>query len=97
MSYGGNGDFGGFDLGFTVPEAQQVQERLEEGIPASSELLGKLEQTIADQIEDVQETLTGQQLKLVGTVAAGLGDSIDRQDRLTKKITPAVNQKLSES
>ena len=97
MSYGGNGDFGGFDLGFTVPEAQQVQERLEEVIPASSELLGKLEQTIADQIEDVQETLTGQQLKLVGTVAAGLGDSIDRQDRLTKKITPAVNQKLSES
>ena len=97
MSYGGNGDFGGFDLGFTVPEAQQVQERLEEVIPASSELLGKLEQTIADQIEDVQETLTGQQLKLVGTVAAGLGDSIDRHERLTKKITPAVNQKLSES
>ena len=97
MSYGGNGDFGGFDLGFEVPEAKQVQEKIEEVIPGSAELLSKLEQTISDQVEDVESILTGQQLKIVGTVAAGLGDSSDRQERLARKITPAVNQKLSEA
>ena len=97
MSYGGNGDESGFDLGFSVPEAKQVQEKIEEVIPGSAELLSKLEQTISDQVEDVESILTGQQLKIVGTVAAGLGDSTDRQERLSRKITPAVNQKLSEA
>ena len=97
MSFGGNGDFGGFDLGFEVPEARQIQEKLEEVVPANSYLANKVEQEIKDQIEDVQSVLSNKQLKIVGTMAAAMGDASDRQARLNSKVTPIVNQQLSEA
>ena len=97
MSSGNPGNFGDFDLGFEVPEAKIVQEKIEAALPPLVHLQEKIEDTLRTTMDDAAQVINGHHMKMIGKMGEYLGDSDDRLRNIKSKITPVVNQRFSEA
>ena len=97
MSSGNPGNFGDFDLGFEVPEAKIVQEKIEAALPPLVHLQEKIEDTLRTTMDAAAQVINGHHMKMIGKMGEYLGDSDDRLRNIKSKITPVVNQRFSEA
>ena len=97
MSSGNPGNFGDFDLGFEVPEAKIVQEKIEAALPPLVHLQEKIEDSLRTTLDDAAQVINGHHMKMIGKMGEYLGDSDDRLRNIKSKITPVVHQRFSEA
>ena len=97
MSSGNPGNFGDFDLGFEVPEAKIVQEKIEAALPPLVHLQEKIEDSLRTTLDDAAQVINGHHMKMIGKMGEYLGDSDDRLRSIKSKITPVVHQRFSEA